>query len=157
MAYIVITGNDRKEFEILKEAIEYKTGQSRIYEMDAFGNMRPLDNESLQKAMESEPKFKDNFVEEPEEKNESTNKNLDKTAESENAFSKIDETINPNLEKKTLVDLPDKKEVKDEIKKDDKPKSYKILRMIVLIIMIMVALFVVWSVIQPFMNELNNI
>jgi hypothetical protein len=55
MPYIVITGNDRKQCETIREALEYRTPDSRVYEMDAFGNLSPLGDDSLNELLKREP------------------------------------------------------------------------------------------------------
>ena len=51
MIYVVVTGPNRKEFKKIRDALEYKSPESRLYEMDAFGNMVPLGTEDIDKRM----------------------------------------------------------------------------------------------------------
>lgn len=57
MAYVVTDGKTRKEFDTLKEAIEYRKGVPiPVFRSDGLGNLRPIQMSELSAAVEQEDK-----------------------------------------------------------------------------------------------------
>lgn len=58
MAYVVTDGKTRKEFDTLKEAIEYRKGVPMpVFRSDGMGNLNPIRMAEISAAVEQEDKF----------------------------------------------------------------------------------------------------
>jgi hypothetical protein len=146
MPFIVITGNDRKQFEKLREAISYSTVQSRIFQMDAFGNLNPLSNEEIQELLRYEPISRQespqnniNQVEQNQPLNQTEQKKQDKNIVH---YDKI--------EKKEDVKVPEKK-------KEKEPFNFKIILYIIYFILIALIIYVAYRIIAPYWKEFIGI
>ncbi|MBN2421999.1 hypothetical protein JXB41_02130 [Candidatus Woesearchaeota archaeon] len=145
MTYVVITGNNRKEFEKLREAISYSTVQSRIYEGDAFGNMMPLNKKMIDEKLQYEPIAKPVQKEQKETEEQ-------KPVQEKNA-KPFDQ------KKKNLVDYREieQKELgnmKIETKEEKKEKSkFTIINYIIYIILIAIIIYVAYLIIAPYWKE----
>jgi hypothetical protein len=137
LSFIVITGTDRKEFEKLRDALEYRTEQSRIYQMDAFGNLNPLGEELVNQLLEYEPIAKPVVETKP-------------TSEAKPAAP----------EEKVLVNTAaiEKKELGQVIQVVQKKESdHLILRAIIYIVLVGILLFFVVMIIGPFWEQFQNL
>ncbi|MBD3203077.1 hypothetical protein GF327_02185 [Candidatus Woesearchaeota archaeon] len=131
MAYVVITGNQRKQFDSLKEAVNYSTVQSRIFQMDTFGNLTPMTNEMINELMEYEEVTRESRPQEPIQQ---------------------DHKLQEQAQKKKLVDyenIEDKKNVKEK----KKNFNFQIILYIIYFILIAIIIFAVYMILAPYWRE----
>jgi hypothetical protein len=142
MAYVLVTGSERKEYEYLKDAIANKSIQGRIYEQDAFGNMRPINVDEAAQIMDNEPKLGDK------------GKFVDNQEQAEQKPPEFEQKVPVLAVDAKLESIKPAQKIKEtDAKKKD--SGYWIVKIIVLIILTGLAIFVAVSVVQPFFQELS--
>lgn len=182
MTYTVVTGADRKEFETIKEALAYKSDQSVIYEVDAFGNARPLSDAAISELSASSPPDEPvnpvpaGVVSSQAPSQEAAIPQQPGTASMSSAPGKsasqtiseqtgsdpkeIKVTVNLQQPKNEgLVNLKaiDEKVNGPEKKKADMTPVFKIIMWIVAMIMVLALLGVAYVVVKPFIGEFFEI
>ncbi|MBU0757464.1 MAG: hypothetical protein KKF44_05335 [Nanoarchaeota archaeon] len=181
MVYFVITGNDRKQYESLKEAVTYSTEQSRIYSVDAFGNLAPLDEERINSIMKTEAMTNANIRPEPvigdaavsQQSNEQptpANANSQSTSSSQ-VPQETGQPISQTLQKeKNLVDF-DRINEKEGYKKTEtvqetppkekelpkKKSAWGIMSYVIYFILIAIIIYVAYLIIYPYYKEFANL
>ena len=142
MTFVVITGNDRKRFDRIRDALNYSTAQSRIYQLDAFGNLDPLSNEDIEELLQYEP-----IARQSEETNfqEQDQNSEQDSVEEEQKIPKTQVQDTSRTEKEKVI-------IKKEEPKKRSP-ALTIFLYAVYIILILIIIYVAYLIISPYFKE----
>lgn len=140
MAFIVITGNNRKQFDSIREALEYRTIDSRLFELDAFGNLILLREEHINDYLKKEP------IKKTVNKHETAVMNQNQQSEHQSPFPNRDESLNKELQKIEQDELDRSKKIGPQ--KRSKPVGITLILLYVFLALIL--LFFVYIILRPF-------